>query len=236
MFLCVRTSLHVVPRFVFILHPSSTLNLHLLSLFSVGLVIGAAAQKSHKRRVHIASPTSHSVTVTRLPEMGSTFASSTGTLPNSDKLHSLYAHTSHRTHSTSSTLSGPTVSPTSNHGSQPEGQSQIYKRRFDGRKAFKWKPTLDPQMVTKGGDDLHVGYRWWYLSPIRTSLNSIAPFSTASLNHLLCVLSKAPRKFISSSTHISFRRGLLEETTPIVMTSCFFQLAMNTRFMSKFIV
>ena len=143
--------------FIFILCPSSTLNLHPLSLFLVGLVIGTAAQKSHKRRVHIASLTSHSVTVTQLPEMGSTFASSTGTLPNLDKLHSLYAHTSHRTHSTSSTLSGLTVSSTSNHRSQLEGQSQIYKSRFDRRKAFKWKPMLDPQMVTKWGDYLHVG-------------------------------------------------------------------------------
>ena len=74
-------------------------------------IIGVAAQKSCKRKIHVASSTSSSTTTTQLPGTGTTFSSSTGTLLNPEKLRSLYAHAPHRTRSASSTaFSTPTTS------------------------------------------------------------------------------------------------------------------------------
>ena len=84
-------------------------------------ITGVAAQKSCKRKIHVASSTS-STTTTQLPGTGATFSSSTGTLLNPDKLRSLYPHASHRTRSASSSaFSAPTTSPKE---SSQENQSE----------------------------------------------------------------------------------------------------------------
>lgn len=66
------------------------------------------AQKSCKRRIHVASSTASSTTTAQLPGTGTTFSPSTGGPSNPAKLRSLYAHTSRRTRSTSSALSPQT--------------------------------------------------------------------------------------------------------------------------------
>lgn len=116
--LCGHTTLHVVPRSVLVLRRSSTLDLHPLSLFLLVCIAGVAAQKSCKRRIHVASSTSSSTT-TQLP---GTLSSSTGTLSRSDKLHSLYAHASRRTRSASS--AALSIPVTSSKRSSQESQSE----------------------------------------------------------------------------------------------------------------
>jgi hypothetical protein len=74
---------------------------YIRSLLSLWCVIGVAAQKSCKRRVHVASSTASSTTTTQLPGTGTSTSSSAP-----EKLRSLYAHTSRRTRSTSA-LSAP---------------------------------------------------------------------------------------------------------------------------------
>ena len=105
------------PAFRF--RPPSVVNAWLTSaLCFFGCVLtGFAAQKACKRGVYTASSTSHYTTTSQLPETDVAFSSSTRTLPNVNKLRSLYTHPSQRTHSTSSTLSGLTSTSTSLEGS-----------------------------------------------------------------------------------------------------------------------
>ena len=81
---------------------------------------GVAAQKSCKRRVHVAASTVSSTTTTQLPGTGATFSSSTGGPSDPTKLRSLYAHTSRRTRSTSTLSASIPNSKTSSQGSQLE--------------------------------------------------------------------------------------------------------------------
>ena len=83
---------------------------------------GVAAQKSCKRRIHVASSTSPSAMTTKPLGAGATFSSSRRTLSNPDRLPRLYAHTSRRTRfASSSALSASTTnSMRSSQGSQSE--------------------------------------------------------------------------------------------------------------------
>ena len=111
---------------------------------------GVAAQKSCKRRIHVTS-TSSSATTTQLP---GTFSSSTGTFSNPDKLRSLYAHTSRRTRSASSSaLSTPTTSSKSSQVSQSEtygftnGTSAELANHLN--KAFGGTLAFPPELATR---------------------------------------------------------------------------------------
>ena len=83
-------------------------------------LVVVAAQKSCKRRVHVASSTASSTTMTQLPRTGTTFSSSTSGPSDPTKLRSLYAHTSRRPRSTSSALYSPAPNSTSGRRSQSE--------------------------------------------------------------------------------------------------------------------
>ena len=112
----------MVPRSVLVLRRSSTLDLHpLFASFAAVTVCltGFTAQKSCKRRIHATSTSS--TTTTQLPGAGAAFSPLTVTLSNPEKLRSLYAHTSRRTRSASSSaLSAPATSSNSSQGSQWE--------------------------------------------------------------------------------------------------------------------
>jgi hypothetical protein len=114
---------------------------------------GVAAQKSCKRRIHIASSASYSTTRTQVPGTGATFSSSTETLSGPDKLRSLYAHTSRRTRSTSSTFSGPTSSRGSQ-GSQSDPHSAFAGRTSEElanhlNKTFGGKLAFPPELAAR---------------------------------------------------------------------------------------
>ena len=155
-----RTTLHVVPLSIPVLRRSATLSLHPLFVFcwcNGADPVGVTAQKSCKRRTHVASSTSSSTTTTQLPATGATFSSSTGTLSNSDKLRSLYTRTSPRTRPVSYSALSNTTSPKENsQGSLSEtsaftdGTSEELARHLNktfGR-TFVFPPELATRLLT----------------------------------------------------------------------------------------
>ena len=110
---------------------------------------GVAAQKSCRRRIHAASSSSHTAPA-QLSGTGPAFSSSTGTLSNSDKLRSLDVHTSRRTRSFSSTISGPAASSKNVHGSQPALTNES-SGEFAGHlnKTFGGSLVFPPELATR---------------------------------------------------------------------------------------